>query len=142
MCLDFPFSNGKMTVINIYACPASIPKLFCKNVEFRKALKEKVEESEFVVLGGDLNINLEYCDEHKCAFDYLKDIGLINCFDAYSTKKESWTKFPWQNDYIFIKTLKNAAKFRPRIYNEIPGSIAFVKEWSDHVPVEVIIDFD
>ena len=144
MCYEFILPhNQKMTIINIYANPADVPGIFrSKNTKhgydkFREELEEKVNGDGFVIVAGDLNIDLRY-RLTTSAFPYLNSI-LINCI-----KDPIWTRFPWQDDHILINQklqFELKGKIEYKVCNCLDAE-EMVRKYSDHIPLEVIIDFD
>ena len=161
MCYEFVLSNNqKMTIINIYANPSyDVPYIFDSTNDkygydkFREELEEKVKgrDKELVIMAGDLNIDDRWDEYHdddpkswnqSPAFEFLKKIGLVNCFKDYG--KPIWTRFPWQNDHVFInKELDEKSKIiEYNVFNDFSIASEILMKYSDHVPLGVTLDFD
>ena len=150
MCYDFTLPNNqKLSIINAYANPEGVPDIFqyeTNKSEFMKDLDKKMNDMNFVVFAGDLNIDIRWDkyheDKQQPAFKSLDVVGLVNCFENYG--EPIWTRFPWQNDHIFVsRNLKDKViESKSKIHNKSPIADEMVMKYSDHVPLEITIDFD
>jgi len=93
-----------------------------------------------IVLGGDFNVSKQFDKKykwpaHKLVFDRIEDFGLINCTqkffsDHVQTHVHNKSKFPWQDDYLFISENIEDTLLACEVINT-----ESIREFSDHLPV-------